>query len=134
VRCLGCITKEKLDILREADAIFREEISLTDVAAYKIFAAEPGMLCMECDQPVARAACVAAFESFMQAVAAWMEIDAPPPADETPVENDRVAKADEATRRARGEFAAAYRKLAEARNKAIAAGLPIAGAEPLPPE
>ena len=27
VRCLGELTKEKLDILREADAIFREEIA-----------------------------------------------------------------------------------------------------------
>jgi GMP synthase (glutamine-hydrolysing) len=31
VRCIGEITKEKLDILREADAIFREEISKTDI-------------------------------------------------------------------------------------------------------
>ena len=27
IRCIGDITKERLDILKEADAIFREEIS-----------------------------------------------------------------------------------------------------------
>ena len=31
VRCIGEITKEKLDILREADAIFREEIDNSDI-------------------------------------------------------------------------------------------------------
>jgi len=38
VRCIGEITKEKLDILREADAIFREEIGASGVCASQYFA------------------------------------------------------------------------------------------------
>ena len=43
VRCLGEITKEKLDILREADAIFREEIDASDIRADQYFAALTSM-------------------------------------------------------------------------------------------
>jgi GMP synthase (glutamine-hydrolysing) len=39
VRCIGEITKEKLEILREADAIFREEISKTDICPDQYFVA-----------------------------------------------------------------------------------------------
>ena len=39
VRCLGEITKEKLNILREADAIFREEIDTSKIKADQYFAA-----------------------------------------------------------------------------------------------
>ena len=38
VRCIGEVTKEKLDILREADAIFREEIAMSDSHADQYFA------------------------------------------------------------------------------------------------
>ena len=38
VRCIGEVTKDKLDILREADAIFREEVSATDVRPDQYFA------------------------------------------------------------------------------------------------
>jgi len=38
VRCIGVITKEKLDILREADAIFREEVEASDIRADQYFA------------------------------------------------------------------------------------------------
>jgi len=38
VRCIGEITKEKLDILREADAIFRNEIESASVHADQYFA------------------------------------------------------------------------------------------------
>ena len=39
VRCIGEITKEKLDILREADAIFREEVYSSNVRPDQYFAA-----------------------------------------------------------------------------------------------
>jgi GMP synthase (glutamine-hydrolysing) len=39
VRCLGEITREKLDILREADAIFREEVDTSDIRPDQYFAA-----------------------------------------------------------------------------------------------
>ena len=38
VRCLGEVTKEKLDILREADAIFREEVDSSGIHADQYFA------------------------------------------------------------------------------------------------
>ena len=38
VRCIGEVTKEKLDILREADAIFREELEASDAHADQYFA------------------------------------------------------------------------------------------------
>jgi len=38
VRCIGEITKEKLDILREADAIFREEIGKFEILTDQYFA------------------------------------------------------------------------------------------------
>jgi len=38
VRCIGEVTKEKLDILREADAIFREEIDASNVRPNQYFA------------------------------------------------------------------------------------------------
>ena len=38
VRCLGEVTKEKLDMLREADAIFREEIEASGIRADQYFA------------------------------------------------------------------------------------------------
>ena len=38
VRCIGEITKEKLDLLREADAIFREELHRSRVKANQYFA------------------------------------------------------------------------------------------------
>lgn len=38
VRCIGEVTKEKLDILREADAIFREEVDESDVRPDQYFA------------------------------------------------------------------------------------------------
>ena len=38
VRCLGELTKEKLDILRDADAIFREEIDASDINPDQYFA------------------------------------------------------------------------------------------------
>ena len=43
VRCLGAITKERLDLLREADAIFREEIAKAglDRTIWQYFAALP---------------------------------------------------------------------------------------------
>ena len=37
VRCIGAITKERLDILREADAIFREEVESSDIQADQYF-------------------------------------------------------------------------------------------------
>lgn len=43
VRCLGAITKERLDILREADAIFREEVAKAglDCSIWQYYAALP---------------------------------------------------------------------------------------------
>ena len=38
VRCIGEITKEKLDILREADAIFRDEVSASGIKVDQYFA------------------------------------------------------------------------------------------------
>ena len=38
VRCIGGITKEKLDVLREADAIFREEVDASGIYADQYFA------------------------------------------------------------------------------------------------
>jgi len=43
VRCIGEITKEKLDILREADAIFREEIDASDISPDQYFASLTNM-------------------------------------------------------------------------------------------
>jgi len=43
VRCIGEITKEKLDILRDADAIFREEIDSSDIRPDQYFAALTSM-------------------------------------------------------------------------------------------
>ena len=42
VRCIGEVTKEKLDILREADAIFREEVEASGVIANQFFAVLAG--------------------------------------------------------------------------------------------
>ena len=39
IRVIGAVTKEKLDTLREADAIFREEMSRAGIAADQYFAA-----------------------------------------------------------------------------------------------
>jgi len=38
VRCIGEVTKEKLDILRDADAIFREEIETSEIRPDQYFA------------------------------------------------------------------------------------------------
>ena len=38
VRCIGEVTKDKLDILREADAIFREEIETSEIRPDQYFA------------------------------------------------------------------------------------------------
>ena len=38
MRCLGDVTKEKLDILRDADIIFREEMAKGNVRADQFFA------------------------------------------------------------------------------------------------
>ena len=43
VRCIGEITNEKLNILREADAIFREEIDASDIHPDQYFAALTSM-------------------------------------------------------------------------------------------
>jgi len=43
IRCIGEVTKEKLDILREADAIFREEIDASDIYPDQYFAALTSM-------------------------------------------------------------------------------------------
>ena len=114
--------------------IFREEISLTDVAKYKAFAAEPGMQCPECDSPVAREACAPAFEQLMIALAVLEGITIPPESSETPAEDDAVVKANEEVRRRKAEYAATYRELVRARNKVIAEGGSLGGAEPLPSE
>ena len=42
IRCIGEVTKEKLDIIREADAIFREEIDASGIQADQYFAALTG--------------------------------------------------------------------------------------------
>lgn len=43
IRCIGDITKEKLDILREADAIFREEIDKSGEKVQQYFAVLTGL-------------------------------------------------------------------------------------------
>src|SRR5690554_6203296 len=43
VRCLGELTKEKLDILREADHIYREEIKRADLNIWQYFAVLPNI-------------------------------------------------------------------------------------------
>ena len=43
VRCLGEVTKDKLDILREADAIFREEVDASSLRPDQYFAVLTGM-------------------------------------------------------------------------------------------
>ena len=43
VRCLGEVTRAKLDILREADAIFREEMDCAGVEAGEYFAIHTGL-------------------------------------------------------------------------------------------
>jgi len=42
VRCIGEVTREKLDVLREADAIFREEVSAHGIQADQYFAVLTG--------------------------------------------------------------------------------------------
>jgi len=42
VRCIGEVTKEKLDVLREADAIFREEIYASGIPSDQYFAVLTG--------------------------------------------------------------------------------------------
>ena len=39
IRCVGEITKEKLDVLREVDAIFREEVDASNIRPDQYFAA-----------------------------------------------------------------------------------------------
>lgn len=41
VRCTGAITRERLDALREADAILREEIDKSDISPWQYFAVIP---------------------------------------------------------------------------------------------
>jgi len=43
LRCIGEVTKEKLDILRDADAIFRAEIEASDIPANQYFAVITGL-------------------------------------------------------------------------------------------
>ena len=43
VRCLGELTKEKLDILREADYIFRDEIKKAGLSIWQHFAVLPNI-------------------------------------------------------------------------------------------
>ena len=43
VRCLGEVTKDRLDILREADAIFREELEGAGIEAGEYFAIHTGL-------------------------------------------------------------------------------------------
>ena len=43
IRVIGAVTKEKLDLLREADAIFREEMACAGRAADQYFAALTNM-------------------------------------------------------------------------------------------
>ena len=43
VRCIGEVTREKLDVLREADAIFREEIDSFGITADQYFAVLTGV-------------------------------------------------------------------------------------------
>lgn len=43
VRCLGELTKEKLDILREADYIFRDEVDKADLKIWQYFAVLPNI-------------------------------------------------------------------------------------------
>jgi len=102
--------------------ICREEVKFPDAAGYNIYPVEPGMGCVECDQPMARKECVSAFENFMGAIYAWLKADAPPLAGETPAEDDRIAKAKEEVRRAKAGVCAAYQNLVKARNEIIAVG------------
>jgi len=43
VRCIGAVTKERLDILRDADAIFRKEIEASGVESSQYFAVMTGV-------------------------------------------------------------------------------------------
>ena len=43
VRCLGAITRDRLETLREADAIVREEMEAANVGAWQYFAVVPDM-------------------------------------------------------------------------------------------
>ncbi len=43
VRCLGAITRDRLEALREADAIVREEMEAANVGAWQYFAVVPDM-------------------------------------------------------------------------------------------
>ena len=43
VRCLGAITRDRLEVLREADAIVREEMEAANVGAWQYFAVVPDM-------------------------------------------------------------------------------------------
>ena len=101
--------------------VLRGEVSLSDVAEGKWLAAEPGMQCGWCDQPVAREACVPAFEGIMTVISSVMGADDPP--DATP-EDEAVAKATEAVRRSKLELIAAYKNQVAARNRLVALGLP----------
>jgi hypothetical protein len=101
--------------------LIREEITLSAVAEGKWFAAEPGMLCGWCDQPVAREACVPAFEGIMSVISILLNQDDPPVA---PPEDDRVAKATEAVKRSKAEVIAAYKQLVAIRNRMVELGLP----------
>jgi hypothetical protein len=97
--------------------LVREEVSPSDIAGYKMFPAEPGMRCDRCEQPMAREACVPAFEGVMTVVSALMNQDESP--DEATPEDEAAAKAKEKVRRLTAEAGAAYRELAAARNKVI---------------
>jgi len=97
--------------------LFREEISLSNAADGKWFAAKPGMKCGWCGQPVAREACVPAFEGMMTAISTVMNMDTPP-------EDDPVAKAEEAVRQSKAKLIAAYKNQVAARNRLVELGLP----------
>jgi len=101
--------------------LLRDEVTLSDVADGKWFAAEPGMQCGWCDQPVAREACVPAFEGVMTLVSVLMNKDDPP--DEPP-EDEAVAKAEEAVRQSKLKLIAAYKNQVAARNRLVELGLP----------
>ena len=102
-------------------ALIREEITLPAVAEGKWFAAEPGMKCGWCDQPVAREACITAFEGIMAVISILLNQDDPPV---TPPEDDCVAKATEAVKRSKAEVIAAYKQLVAIRNRMVELGLP----------
>jgi len=102
-------------------ALIREEITLSNVTEGKWFAAEPGLKCGWCDQPVAREACVPAFEGMMTVISTVMNTDDPP--DVSP-EDEAVAKAEEAVRQSKLKLIAAYKNQVAARNRLVELGLP----------